>query len=99
MKRLHLALVFATCAVACGGGGSGDPVTPPNDNNEPPPFAVASGSFDLTATSSFNGCEKNTDWSGTYDVEIDSTSFALGTWQGTWNAQTVTGVAASEKDK
>lgn len=99
MKRVYLALI-AACAVACGGGGSGGPVTLPNDDgNNPPPFTVASGSFNLTATPSFNGCERTTDWTGTYNVAIDGTSFALGNWQGSWNASTVTGVAESEKDK
>ena len=97
MKRLYLALLVAL-AIACGGGGSGDPVTPPPDDTAPP-FTVASGSFSLAATPTINNCGITTDWSGTYDVGIDSLTFTLGTWQGSWNPGTVTGVAQSLKDK
>lgn len=95
MKRFSLVLLLASL-LACGGGGSSDPVTPP-----PPPstLKVAGGTFDVTATMTTNGCAASTVWDGPYEVQIDSTSFSMGSWTGTWNPKTVSAMADSPKDK
>jgi len=87
MKRLLLA-VLIVAALACGGGGGGGSGTlePPPPDSDPPPTNVTGGNFAVTATLQVNGCEQTTVWDGTYDVQIDSTSFSMGPWTGSWDA-------------
>jgi hypothetical protein len=58
------------------------------DPPPPPPPQVGSGTFDFTATVGFNGCNLATAFDTTYTIEIDSTSFTMGEWTGTWNPTT-----------
>jgi hypothetical protein len=94
MKRFSLALLLVSL-LGCGGGGSSDPVTPPPKST----LKVASGTFDVTATMTTNGCAVSTVWDGPYEVQINSTSFSMGPWTGKWNPDTVSAVASSEKDQ
>jgi hypothetical protein len=97
MKRFGPALLLAGAIACSGGGDSNDLVKPPS--GDPPPFEVVSGSFTVTARSTVNGCDRTTDWNGTYDIQIDSTTFMMGTWKGNWSPTTVMGVAESEREK
>jgi hypothetical protein len=95
MNRVHLALLIAS-TVACGGGGdTPDPVQPKDDT---PAFEVASGTFDVTATMEFNACEQSTVWDGTYDVQIDSTSFSMGNFTGSWSPNTLRATGETEHE-
>ena len=100
MKRLYV-LFLLVAALACGGGGS-DPAEPEPDPT--PSLTVVSGTFDVTATMTTDGCEQSTVWDGVYDVVIDSLSFSIGptdgswAYDGTWNESKDTAIAESEKD-
>ena len=80
MKRMYV-LLLLVAAVACGGGGS-DPVEPDPVQTTVP--NVTSGVFEVTARQTFDECDQSTDWNGTYNVELDSLSFSMGTWVGKW---------------
>jgi len=86
MKRLLLAF-FLTAALACGGGGSGSgTLEPPPPDDDPPPANITGGTFDVTATLQVNGCAQTTVWDGTYTVDLDSLSFSMGPWTGSWDS-------------
>jgi hypothetical protein len=98
MKRLALALLLIA-ALACGGSGGTDPIVPPPDTKgPPPPTNVTSGTFAVTATLQINGCSQTTVWDGTYDVVIDSLSFAMGNWAGKWDPAKASATGESPKD-
>ena len=97
MNRLRLALLVPLVfAAACGGGGDGTVTPPPPDEQEVP--EIVSGTFVVTSALISNGCDQSSTWGGQYEIEIDSTSFAMGPWTGTWNARTGTAVAESVHD-
>jgi hypothetical protein len=83
--RAFLLLVLLGVA-SCGGddGGNASVGPPP-----PPPPKIESGSFDVTATLGYNGCGSYTNFSGTYEIEIDSLSARMGSWAGTWDPATL----------
>jgi len=93
MKRFSPVLLLALL-LGCGGGSS-DPVAPPPPKST---LKIAGGTFDVTATLTTNGCAMSTLWDGPYEVEIDSTSFSMGSWTGKWNPDTVSASANSQKD-
>lgn len=89
MRRVCILLLFAS-TVACGSGS--DPMETDSSSSstkhEPPPL-VTSGTFDVTAKVSFDGCDRTAEWDGTYDIDIDSTAFSMGSFTGSWDAKRV----------
>jgi len=81
-----LALIVAICLVGSCGGGDGN--TLPASSPFAPVLEVESGSFDVLAEVSFNGCNSTTNYDGRYDVAFTDTSFAMAGWSGDYTATT-----------
>ncbi|MFQ5512364.1 MAG: hypothetical protein ACE5EO_11015 [Candidatus Krumholzibacteriia bacterium] len=92
--RAILLVLVTLSLTACGGDESPTQVTNPN-----PPLQVPSGSFDVVAAESFNGCNLPTDYNGTYRIDINASGFAMGTdWTGSWSADANSLEANGESD-
>jgi len=85
MKRFLLPFLLA-CAVACGGGDS-SPTGSDSSSNTPPKDVpvVTSGTFVVTATMSFDGCNQATVWDGEYNIGIAGTDFVMSPFNGSWD--------------
>lgn len=91
-----LVLAFATL-IGCGDESSPTQV---DDNPPPPPIEVASGAFDVTSSVLFNGCNRTEMFDGTYEIQIEDTTFSMGAqWHGTWDANAVEGFGESDHEE
>ncbi len=83
-----------TALVASCGGGDGGPI--PVTEPPPPPLQIESGTFDVTAAVTFNGCNSARLFDGTYDVQIEDSGFTMGDWIGSWSATAASLTARGE---
>ena len=88
-----LLTVLTFSLVSCGGEENG-PVAP-NQTSAP---QVSSGQFDVASFIIFDTCNETDLYDQTFDITIDSLSFTIGNeWTGTWDPETATGLAESER--
>jgi hypothetical protein len=94
--RLAILVLVASFLAGCGDESGPDPIQAPPT----PPLEIESGTFTITSWENFNGCNKTTDYDGTYQIQIDGSNFSMGDdWPGTWDPNTLEGTGESVHDQ